>query len=143
MFNTKRIIFLIGILSLVTLTGALLAGPAFAAKKEKGNGNDGSKTLICHYQEFEAAVLGVDEFGAEFVITEEQRAEWAVINIDDKALPAHLGDGAELLAHVDGDGYSDFIIDDTDVDEFDVAITTNDTSECDRLVLSTLEVEVD
>ena len=44
MFNSKRIIFLIGLLSIVTLTGALLAGPAFASKPASEH-----KAWMCHY----------------------------------------------------------------------------------------------
>ena len=142
MFNSKRIIFLIGLLSLVVVSGALLAGPAFA---KKGNGNDGSKTTVCHYQEEVEEVLGVevDANGDPVVEVRGERAEWAMINIDDKALPAHLGDGRETAAHTDG-AADDFIVDDTDFDVVSgVEITSNNTYVCDDLVLSTLEIEVE
>ncbi|MCH7621686.1 MAG: hypothetical protein IH870_07290 [Chloroflexi bacterium] len=103
MFNTKRIIFLIGLLSLVTLTGALLAGPAFAK---------GPKSSVCHWQEFQDSFTEViDEETTKF--HEEEPAGWVVINISDSALPAHLGD-EEVEAHNNGAGMDDMLIDDSE-----------------------------
>ncbi len=101
MFNSKRIIFLIGLLSLVTLTGALLAGPAFAK---------GPKSGVCHYQD--AQLEWTDEVTGEF--HEAEDAGWVEINISDSGLPAHLGDG-EVEAHNDGNGYTDMLIDNGEV----------------------------
>ena len=55
MFNFKKIGITPGILGMVGLTGALMAGPAFAGKG--GNGNDNGKTDsghrvdMCHFNE--------------------------------------------------------------------------------------------
>ena len=83
MFNTKRIIFLIGLLSLVTLTGALLAGPAFASKPASAH-----KADICHYQAFSEEV-------AEPFKAEEPEA-WLVMWTDSKSVDKHI------LNHSDG-----------------------------------------
>ncbi len=69
MFNSKRIIFLIGLLSIVALTGALMAGPAFAGGNG-GNGNGNGKTdsdhrvVMCHFNdEIEYNIAGDDTSG--------------------------------------------------------------------------------
>ncbi len=83
MFNSKRIIFLIGLLSLVTLTGALLAGPAFASKPQSAH-----KADICHYQAFSEEVL--EPFKAE------EPEAWLVMWIDSESVDKHI------LNHSDG-----------------------------------------
>ena len=88
MFNSKRIIFLIGLLSIVALTGALMAGPAFA-----GNGNDGSKTLLCHLNsELDA---GDDGFldSVDTPSTDDVEAGWYLDEVDDKAVRKHMKHG--------------------------------------------------
>ncbi len=120
MFNTKRIIFLIGLLSLVTLTGALMAGPAFAKPKD---GGDHGKVLICHFAEAEAATF--DAEGG--LLTEAEDAYWKVINVDPSAMDAHLGDGGEVAAHNDGNRYTDMLIDNGEV----AAENTTTSTDCD------------
>ncbi len=119
MFNTKRIIFLIGLLSLVTLTGALLAGPAFAAPKS----SDHEKVLICHFAE---AVDATFDAETGDMLTEAEDAYWKVINVDPRSMDAHLGDGEDVAAHSDG-ASMDTLIDDS---EFAAENTTTST-DCD------------
>ena len=100
MFNTKRIIFLIGLLSIVALTGALMAGPAFANPGHgKGKGGPGAaetaKVAICHYGEERLA-------DADLGITAEDAA-WAMIDVDMESEDSHVG------MHSDGTT-SDFLI---------------------------------
>ena len=111
MFNTKRIIFLIGLLSIVALTGALMAGPAFANPGHgKGNGGPGTtetaKVYICHYAEMVPATF--DELsGAELTAQEDSYSK--VINVDFDSQDGHLNNVDE--PHTDGND-SDTLIDD-------------------------------
>ena len=84
MFNTKRIIFLIGLLSLVTLTGALLAGPAFAEPKSRG---DHGKTLICHYNSVTVYALDEDGFPTSEVL---EAIGWYYRNVDTASVEDHM-----------------------------------------------------
>ena len=126
MFNSKRIIFLIGLLSLVTLTGALLAGPAFAAPKAKG--------YVCHYAAAETLVTVVDDV----TITTHEPERWGVINVSMSSVPDHEAN------HFDGHGQYDFYIDDTDFLEDEVTLdTSNDMSACTALMSAVNTVDVD
>lgn len=64
--------------------GVAAFAPAFAA-----NGSNGQKTTLCH---FEAA-----HFDEE--LQEAVPDTWSVITINDRALPAHMGEGDD--GHVD------------------------------------------
>ncbi len=119
MFNSKRIIFLIGLLSIVALTGALLAGPAFAAPKAKG--------YVCHYAAAETLVTVVDDV----TITTHEPERWGVINVSMSSVPDHEAN------HFDGHGQYDFYIDDTDLNE------DNDRADCDALMTAVNTVDVD
>ena len=86
MFNTKRIIFLIGLLSLVTLTGALLARPAFAGKPESSH-----KTLVCHWNsEVDGGLDGL--VGGDYA-GDDLPMGWYLDEVDDKSLRKHMKHG--------------------------------------------------
>ena len=108
MFNTKRIILAISLLSIVALTGALMAGPAFATKKESSH-----KTMICHYNDH--TVLHAETLE----ITEMMG--WYFRNVDDASVADHLANH-----YSDDDAMGDFVIDDT--------LAGSTTADCARLV---------
>ena len=119
MFNTKRIIFLIGLLSLVTLTGALLAGPAFA-KKDKAD----FKSSVCHWQEAQVSFIEViDQDTTKF--HEAEDAGWVEINISDSALDAHLGT-VDVAAHGPDGGMTDMLIDNNGEEAAENTISSDD-----------------
>ena len=65
--------------------GMSALAPAMAA------GSNGQKSIICH---FEAAYFDED-------LQVDVPAEWVVINVNNRSLPAHLGDGNEHEGHGD------------------------------------------
>ena len=83
MFNAKRIIFFIGLLSAVALTGALLAGPAFAAPKVKVD--------VCHHADEETKSLTTfnEETQLEETTTWTERENWHMINVSERAVADH------------------------------------------------------
>ena len=131
MFNAKRIIFIISLLSLVAITGALMVGPAFA-KGDKGD----KKVEFCHYQGYEAAVYEarLDEEGdpvladgipvMDLVKAEEHEA-WMMKNTSVNSWVKH-----HSVNHTPDDINYDFLTDDEDRDGEGALITTNDTSVC-------------
>ena len=143
MFNTKRIIFLIGLLSIVALTGALMAGPAFAGKPDKGLGgaSDAShRTTICHYQGYESALFGEvdDGTGTGGTITVEVKAEelemWMAKMVDADSVDSHMAN------HSPDDTTYDFVIafadeglDTEDVDNDGQTGVNDSGADCTRL----------
>ena len=97
MFNTKRIIFLIGLLSLITLTGALLAGPAFAGKPVKVD--------VCHY----AAAETIVTVEGDLTIETHEPERWGVINVSESSVLDHEANHYEV--HDGRDDTYDFEID--------------------------------
>jgi len=148
MFNFKKIGIILSVLALVGLTGALMAGPAFAKPKGDDGDHKMMKTNVCHYQEEVDKVMSLD--GVTVMVKHEDEG-WANINIDNRALKAHVGDEFGRVAHNDvsvRDSGSDFIINDgrndfltdgngellLDVNDMPMLDTSNDTSECDTRV---------
>ncbi len=139
MFNSKRIIFLIGLLSIVALTGALMAGPAFAGKGGNGNGNgngtsgDAShRTNICHYQEYQVEVWGVDEAGDPMLMKAEELETWMDKTVDADSTAKHYANHGvdnvndfEIL-YGEGEGTGP-------VDEFFVDMGMDSAAECATL----------
>ena len=121
MFNSKRIIFLIGLLSVVAVSGALLAGPAFA-KGDKVKG----KVEFCHYQGYEAAVMGLDENLNEIELEPEEPEMWVMKSTSVSSWLKH-----HSVNHTPDDILYDFLTDDFDRDpDTGNLITSNDTSVC-------------
>ena len=129
MFNTKRIIFLIGLLSLVTLTGALLAGPAFAEPKS----SEHAKTLICHYNDAEV----VDEDTGDLL----EAIGWYFRNVDTASVEDHMLNHGVDAANMDFVIAGSDRVCDTVEEDLDGEADAREQAEEDRL--QALEDEAD
>ena len=87
----NKITTLAAIAMVAVMMGIAAFAPAFAA------GSNGQKTTICHFQEEE---IILDEFEQPIEVIP---AEWVVITVNDRSLPAHLGDEENH----DGHGYGE------------------------------------
>lgn len=102
MFKTKRIVLAISLLSIVALTGALLAGPAFAAKSPKVD--------VCHYAAPETIVtITTDAAGDPITITTHEPERWGVNNVSESSVADHEANHYEV--HDGRDDKYDFEID--------------------------------
>ena len=88
-----RFSLVLSLLSLVALTGALLAGPAFAAPP--------AKVDVCHYAAAEDITTTVDDV----TITTHEPERWGVISVSESSVLDHEAN------HFDGHGEYDFEID--------------------------------
>ena len=124
MFNSKRIILAISLLSIVVLSGALLAGPAFAGKPVKVD--------VCHYAAAETLVTVVD--GITIETHEPER--WSVVKVSESSVADHEAN------HYDEHGMYDFAIDDTDFLADGITLNTaNDRGACDDLMANNITVD--
>ena len=98
----NKITTLAAISMFAVIMGAAAFAPAFAA------GSNGQKTTLCH---FEAA-----HFDEE--LQEDIPDTWSVITVNDRSLPAHLGDA-------DHEGHGDTII--TSQEEADACLANNES----------------
>jgi len=85
----KTTLTIAAIAMFAVILGMSSLAPAIAA------GSNGQKSIICH---FEAAHFDED-------LQEDVPAEWVVINVNNRSLPAHLGDDN---GH---EGHGDLVID--------------------------------
>jgi cytochrome c1 len=98
----NKITTLAAISMFAVIMGAAAFAPAFAA------GSNGQKTTLCH---FEAA-----HFDEE--LQEDIPDTWSVITVNDRSLPAHLGDE-------DHEGHGDTIV--TTQEEEDACLANNES----------------
>jgi len=80
------------------MMGMAAFAPAFAA------GSNGQKTTICHFQEEE---IILDEFDQPIEVIP---AEWVAITVNDRSLPAHLGDEENHEGHGFGENSDEVIL---------------------------------
>ena len=125
MFNFKKIGIALSIMGLIALTGALMAGPAFASKKDKdlGGAEDGAthKMDICH---FNADGDWVDDGTNTNTLELVDVDVWMFQTVDDMSGPKHIAKHNED----NGDGTFTF---DFEILSDDAGVTL---AACDALV---------